>query len=321
MHDSLHFTAKAPVRLACAFIGIFLLLYLIAFAVVEFGSVREGRETAFQRLLASRGNSVDWVVLGASHALPLRFGNISERLTEDGGQSMTVLAEIGAGPLYNQFVFDQAVRDLQFTHLLYVVDSFAFASAEWNKVRVGERKLLARTPLRQSTAGTLTGMVLEEGVDPRALLDYLTGFSKLNPVERFPTAGWRGEADFARVFRPSRHATASRLSYLYPDGLAQPDTMERYLDTLENILNRAAQNGIKVTVVKLPLPKAMRQGLPEEHAFDKALAKRLEPRGIAFFDLSAELDDPKFYFDTDHLNQKGVEALYDQSLRSILSSD
>lgn len=319
MENVLRSSRSLPVKLSAAFLGIFLVLYAGAVAFAELVLVRGGTDTAFQRLLAARGEQVDWIVLGASHALPLQFGGVPARLENDTGRSMVVLAEIGAGPLYNLFLFNQAVRDLDAGHLLYIVDSFTFGATDWNQDRVAERKLLGQTPLRLSTAAILAGLVMEKGVDPRALLDYLTGFSKLNPVERFPQAGWRGAADFDRTVRLSRHAVSSRLSYLYPDGAPKTETTARYLDTLEDIIGRARTNGIDVTVVKLPLPKAMREGLPGEAAFDRALAERLAPEGIPYHDLSAAMDGPQFFFDTDHLNRQGVDLLYRDYLRAILT--
>lgn len=308
----------SQMRTMGTFVGIFLALYAVVFAIVELSFVRGGTDTAFQRLQSARGEAVDWVVLGASHALPLRFGDVPARLAGDTGQRMMVLAEVGAGPLYNRFLLEQAIRDLRIGRLLYVVDAFTFSAATWNEGRIGERKLLAQTPLRLSTARILAGMVATEGVDPRALLDYLTGFSNLNPVERFPQEGWRGEADFDRTFRPSRHAVSARLAYLYPDGAPAAAMVERYLDTLDGILALAEAHDIGVTVVKLPLPEAMRAGLPGEAAFDRALGERLADRGIAFHDLSAAMDDPGLYFDTDHLNRRGVDRLYRDFLGAIL---
>jgi hypothetical protein len=40
---------------------------------------------------------------------------------------------------------------------------------------------------------------------------------------------------------------------------------------------------------------------------------------VPFHDLSAELDDPALYFDTDHLNRAGVDRLYAEHLRAILT--
>lgn len=308
-----------PRRLIAGFLSLFVVLYVLAAGIAEVTMARNGPHTAFQKLLTLQGQKVDWVVLGASHALPLAYGDVPGRLKADSGQSMVVLAEVGAGPLYNSFVFRQASQDIAPGRLLYVVDAFAFTSSSWNEVRISDRKLLRKTPLRFSTARNMAGIAVRHGTDPTGLADYLTSFSKLNPPDRFPQAGWRGAADFDRKARISRHAVQSRINYLYPE-LSPGENIARYLDILTTMFDTAQAAGIEVVVVKLPLPDAFRTAQPDEAAFDQALRDRLVPRGISFHDLSADLSDPGYFFDTDHLNRPGVEALYESHLREILTS-
>lgn len=299
------------------FLGLVLALYIAAAVVAELRVGRQGT-AAFQKILAARGGEFDWVVLGASHALPLAFGGVPERLEAETGQRMIVLAEVGAGPLYSDFLLRQALADLRPRRLLYVADSFAFRSPRWNEERVADRKLLRTTPLRSSTLATMAGLVLTEGVPARAVLDYATAFSKLNPPDRFPRDEWRGATDFDRRFRPSRHATAARIDYLFPDPPADGAT-GRYLDLLGDMIARAKAAGIEVVVVKLPVPEAFRTALPDEAAFDSALGARLAELGVPLHDLGAALDDPALYFDTDHLNRDGVDQLYERFLKPILA--
>ena len=40
--------------------------------------------------------------------------------------------------------------------------------------------------------------------------------------------------------------------------------------------------------------------------------------GVGFYNVSAELDEPRFYFDTDHLNRAGVSELFARRLKVIL---
>ncbi|WP_051202771.1 hypothetical protein [Sediminimonas qiaohouensis] len=308
-----------PRRRVAAFVALFVLLYAGAAGIAEVTIGRSGQETAFQKLLAMRGTQVDWLVLGASHALPLAFGEIPKRLEADTGQSMAVLAEVGAGPLYNGFVFRQAKRDIAPRHLLYVVDSFAFTSPRWNEERITDRKLLRKTPLRPSTAAIMADLTIRRGIKPAALADYLTAFSKLNPPDRFPQEGWRGAEDFDNQVRLSRHAVQSRIDYLYPDQ-AQTDVRNAYFDVLFSVFDAARASGMQVVVVKLPLPEPFREALPNEADFDAALRARLRSHDIPFHDLSTALPDLKYFFDTDHLNRAGIDALYAQYLRDLMTS-
>lgn len=312
-------STRAPLRSLLVFAAVFALLYGLALATAERVVARGETETALQKLLAARGQHVDWLVLGASHALPLDYGDVPQRLRDETGQTMLVAAEIGAGPLYNRAVFEQALEDLSIGRMIYVVDAFAFGSREWNEARLSDRGLLRRTPLRLSTARILASTALRHRLDPRGLIDYLSGFSKLNPADRFPQAGWRGAETFDRRFRPSRHAVSARIDYLYPDGAPLAEDLGRYLGMLDDMIARAATAGIEVLVIKPPLPEAFGDSLPEEATFDAALRARLARRGVEFLDLSAAIPGAENYFDTDHLNRAGVDTLYRDYLRPRLA--
>ena len=309
-----------PMTRIFAFLGMFLALYAVAATVAELRVGRNGTESAMQKLNAVRGTEVDWIVLGASHALPLAYGGIPERLEAETGQSMMVLAEVGAGPLYSDFVLQQALSDLRPKRLLYLADSFGFRSRVWNEERIADRKLLRTTPLRISTLETMVDFALSHNVAGSAALDYATGFSKLNPPDRFPTDDWRGAENFERTFRPSRHATQSRIKYLYPDP-TEDAALERYLDVLEDMVTKARAAGLSVTIVKPPVPEAFRNAMPDEATFDAALRTRLAKLDVPLNDLSAAIDDPKLYFDTDHLNRDGVDLLYEHHLKALLAAE
>ncbi|MGR3322999.1 MAG: hypothetical protein ACU0DK_13820 [Pseudooceanicola sp.] len=305
-------------RSILAFAGLALLLYASVAFVAEFTVGRGEGDAPFRRLLSARGVPVDVAVLGASHALPLRFGGVPERLEAETGQSMLVLAEVGAGPLYALFVARQALRDLPPRRVVYVLDDFAFFSDDWNEERVADRGLLRQTPWRFSTARILTGLVLREGVPAGGLADYLTGFSKVNPPDRFPQAGWVGEAGFDRGFRPSRHAISSRAAYLYPDGTSD-GVAGRYLDALEEMLRDLRAEGVEVSILRLPVSEPFRTALPDVAGFEHALAERLHRLEVPVHDLRGTVGDPALFFDTDHLNREGIDTLYASHLRDILS--
>ncbi len=310
---------RRQLRRLAGFVLVFVLLYIGAAIRAEFKVGRKGDETAFQRLLDARGESFDWVILGASHALPLSYGAVPERLEADSGQSALILADTGAGPVFNRFVFEQAREDVHTKNLLYIIDSFAFGSSEWNEDRIVDRKLLRKTPLRTSTASLMLEYTFREGVDPRGLIDYLACFSKLNDPARFSTQDWRGEENFERKSRPSRHAVTQRINYLFPRDQIDEAVIGRYLDSLEALFTTAQATGIRVVVIKMPMTDAFRQALPYEKAFDEALNARIAPLDIDYRDFSAVLPDASLYFDTDHLNRPGVEAFYTEYLRDVLA--
>ncbi len=75
------------------------------------------------------------------------------------------------------------------------------------------------------------------------------------------------------------------------------------------LLELAERRNIRVVVIKMPTPAQFRALLPNEPAFDAAMTAAANSRGVGFSNFSAELDEPRFYFDTDHLNRAGVDGI------------
>lgn len=282
-----------------------LALYLALYGASEWLVHRNGHANAMYKI-ARAAPAYDWVVLGASHAMPLDFEGVNAALEARSGQRILNLAAQGTGPLYQRFALEEFLRAHRARRVMYVADGFAFHSAQWNEERFADVKLLRRTPMSLDTAAHLWDYVRREGVDWRAWLDYATGFSKINNRERCERDAWDGEATFERVYRPSSSATAKRIEYLYPDG-ADPARLARYLRAFDQLLDTAARNGIEVTVVRMPVPPAFQRKLPDEEAFAAALEQSLAARGVRLLDFTNDLPDAKLYSDTDHLNRAGVE--------------
>jgi len=302
---------------ALFFVAIGLAIYAGLAYASERLMVRNGRSNAFFKIATAAASEFDWMILGASHAMPLDFADFNAQMQRDTGLRIINLAAPGTGPLYNRFVFEHFLRAHRTRNLLYVVDSFAFYSRMWNEDRFSDGKLLRGTPFEAALAVELWDYSRHDGVDPRALLDYVTGFSKINNRDRFLPDIWEGEPQFERVYRSSASAIRSRVAYLFPDA-ASDAASARYLAVLSDLLAAAEQHGVHVAAVKLPVPAAFRAQLPNEKGFDTAVAPLFAQRRIPFQDLSAALDDPRFYFDTDHLNRAGVTEFYAHHLKDIL---
>lgn len=308
---------KTLLRPALLFIAIGLALYAALYTASEALLVQQGRSHPLFKVAQLREPAVDWVVLGASHAMPLDFDDFNAGLERASGQRIVQLAGPGTGPLYNRFVLEHFLQRHRTRELLYVVDAFAFYSRTWNEERFGDAKLLRRTPWDPAIAAQLARYVRDEGIEPQALLDYASGFSKINNRERCQRDVWEGEAQFERSGRASSSATSKRIAYLYPHGTA-PDALAKYLDEFAALLALAREHGVQVSIVKMPLPAAFRRQLPDEAAFDEALARVTATHGARYADFSATIDDPRLYFDTDHLNRAGLTAFVDKSLMPLL---
>jgi len=224
----------------------------------------------------------------------------------------------GTGPLYNLFVLERFLRTHRTRNLLYVVDSFTFTSRAWNEDRFSDAKLIRGTPFEAAIAQLMSNYVRHDGVSPRALLDYLTGFSKINNRDRFQRDVWEGEAQFDRVYRSSATAISKRIAYLYPDAMA-PGVIARYLRDFASLVEIARQHNIRIIAIKLPTLALFHNQLPNEAAFDLVSTQVLTDHAVPLHDFSAALDDPRFYFDTDHLNRAGVTELFQRWLKPLLT--
>ncbi len=307
------------VRSALLFLVIGLFLYAGLYCAAERLMVSTGRSNPFFKIATAPQGTVDWLILGASHAMPLDFADFNAQMEHETRLRILNLAAPGAGPLYNRFVLEHFLRGHRARNLLYVVDSFAFYSRTWNEERFADAKLLRRTPFEPAIARRLCDYAWRKGVDGRAVLDYVSGFSKINNRERFQRDLWEGEAQFERTHQPSSRAVSKRIDYLYPDQ-TPPAALARYLDEFSSLIALARQEGVNVVVIKMPLPPSFYRQLPDEARFDEALARVLAARGVLYHDFSARPVDPSLYFDTDHLNRVGLTGFFRRDLKPVLDS-
>jgi hypothetical protein len=308
---------RSLLKPALLFIAIGLAIYAGLFFAAERLMLRTGHSNPFFKIATAREGAFDWVILGASHAMPLDFADFNARMERDTGLRILNLAGPGTGPLYNRFVLEHLLSRRRARNVLYVADGFAFYSRSWNEERFADAKLLRRTPFEAAIAARLWGYALREGVDLRAVLDYASGFSKINNRERFQRDVWEGEAQFERVYRPSAAAVKRRIAYLYPEPVAAA-ALARYLEQLAAIAVLAREAGARLVVIKMPVPAQFRDQLPGEAAFDAALSRLLSAQQACYADFSAALDEPRLYFDTDHLNRAGLTEFVDRRLKALL---
>jgi hypothetical protein len=306
-------------RAAFLFVSIGLAIYAIVFFAAEHLVYRTGKSNAFFKIATAGQTSFDWLILGASHAMPLDFADFNGLMERESGKRILNLASPGTGPLYNRFVLEHFLSKRSTKSVLYVVDSFAFYAPAWNEERFADAKLLRRTPLEADTARRLFAYVRHEGVDHRALLDYVSGFSKINNRERFEPDIWEGERQFDRVYRPSATATRSRIAYLYPEP-PNPAGLTRYLAEFRALIALARQHQVRVVAIKMPVSALFLAQLPGEAAFDTAISSLLESEQVPFRDFSRAMDEPRYYFDTDHFNRAGVTEFFNRHLNGILTA-
>lgn len=305
-------------RTVLQFVALGLVIYAALFTASEALVYTHGHANPFYKIATADRHDYDWLILGASHAMPLAFGDSEITIEAATGKSVINLAVQGAGPLYNRLVLEQFLERHNAKGLIYVVDSFAFQSPLWNEDRIADPGLLARTPYSPSLVLKLWQYAFGEGVHPLAALDYMCGFSKLNNRERFERDAWDGEEKFDRRYRPSARAEDERIAYLYPERSEARDALARYLGDFAVLIDEALAAGIEVKLVKMPVPASFYAKLPDEAGFDRALGVTLQGRGLSVEDDSVMLNGAEFYFDSDHLGRQGVGVFVEQRLVPLM---
>jgi hypothetical protein len=308
---------KTLARSALAFIAIGLALYAGVYALAERLLYTTGKSNPLFKIETSTRSDYDWVILDASHAMPLDFADFNATMQRETNLAIINLASTGSGPLYNRFVLEHFLRQHRARHLLYIVDSFSFWSKEWNEDRFADAKLLRRTPFTWTIARSLIDYSRHESVSALTVADYMTGFSKINNRERFQRDQWEAEAQFDRVYRPSPSVLKKRIEYLYPPPVSQ-EPLNRYMAAFAGLIALAQQQGMDVVLIEAPVPAQFSTAKPADPAFTAAIARLVAERGLAFHDFSTALPEPRDYFDTDHLNRTGVTEFFERHLRPIL---
>jgi len=304
-------------RAAIAFALIGAVLYLAVYAAAERLVYQHAVRNRFFAVRTAPRAQYDFVLLGASHAGVFEYRDMNQQLEQMSGATIINLSVVGGGVVPNTLLFDYFLTRHRTSHLLYVVDSFAFYSSQWNEERLQDRRLFVRAPFDPALARLLFALPGARGV----ALDYTAGFSKINNPDRFAVDIPADEgARFDRRYRPVPQLDQERLEYLYPRTVDQ-DTFGRYLGRFEALLAGAQARGIAVAVIKPPLPARIYRQLPFESEFDAALGGVVARHGIPLLDFSAVNNAEALFQDTDHLNRDGVLAFFSGTLAPLLKAE
>lgn len=303
------------VRRAAAFLLIGAGLYASAYAASERLVSRYGHRNRFFTVRSTPPSRFQYVVLGASHAAVFDYRDMNAELERMTGAKIMNLAVAGGGIAVNALLLDYFLSRHQTSAVVYVVDSFAFYSSEWNERRLQDSRLFARAPFDPA----LVARLLKSAAPLSIGLDYVLGFSKINNRDRFAPDTWPDEGSrFDRRYRPVAQVDEARLAYLYPAPV-DPSTFQKYLARFEALMRETQARGIKFIVIKPPLPERVYRAIAGEALFDSALKDVLERRGVRLHDFSGVSNDDTHFQDTDHLNRAGVMDFFQTALAPLLT--
>lgn len=289
-----------------------LLVYVALYAWSEYLVYEHAERNRFFMISNTAPQRYDFVILGASHAMPLGYGDSEQQLELKTGVSIMNLSSEGAGILPNRLLLDLFLSRHKASHVIYVVDEFAFYSPRWNEDRL-DASALNRAPLDAGIAAALWRYSWSRDLLPM----YLSGFGKINNQDRFSADMSEGEIKFDRVYSPIAQLDRRRVEYLFPE----PDMKRifpRYLAEFDSLANLISSNGMELIVIRPPTPLRYRDYLPDVSQFTDAMARMSGEGLFDFYDFSeAVVADPYFY-DTDHLNRDGVKKFVDEFLTDLL---
>jgi hypothetical protein len=313
-----------PGRIA-AFLALGLAIYAGLFWWSDVILRRHGDQNPFLRIANVPANAqanlpaeTDWIILGASHAMPLGFADMPAILHERTGQRTLTLAVTGGGPFLMRVIGARWFTNHRAKGVLIVLDSFGFADPRWNALRLADSDVLPKIPADWATVKILARAV-PRGLSWQTWLAYASGFARINDRTRFSPDSWEAEARFDSATRPNAAATKARVGFLYP-GPPDAQALDQGLADLEALIREAQSHGASVVIVRPPLPEAFRAALPDSPGFEARLRDHAAQLNVAVHDFSASLPAPHYYFDADHLNRTGVLGWLDQGLAELLAS-
>jgi len=195
-------------RSAVAFTVIGLVIYAGTYALSERLVYRRAQTNKFFLVKKAPAVNYDYVILGASHAAALGYRDMTARLESMTGKRIINLALVGGGVRVSRLIYDYFLARHQTSGLIYVVDSFAFYSRQWNEERLQDTRLFVRAPFDPP----LAMLLLRDPATRSAGVDYALGFSKINNKDRWSVDVTPEEATrFDRTYRPVNQIDEQRL--------------------------------------------------------------------------------------------------------------
>lgn len=294
-----------------------LILYGGVYYATDRLAYKNGRLNSFHKVKTTKQGGFDYVILGASHALPFGFEDMNATLEGLTGTRIINLAGAGNGIIPNILVFEYFLKYHQTKNVLYVLDTFALSSKKWNEERLEDVKLLQWAPFDLTLAGMLLDYSFFKGINKKVPLDYITGFSKINNHSRLEPETFDGEKKFGRKYRFFKPRDSQRIKYLYGSEKSE-SLFGKYIVTFMDWIETLKMNNIGVIVIKTPVTDQIFEMLPDEKETDEKLEKIFADKEVPFYNFSHVNNQKKLFYDTDHLNRAGVQSFFENYLKQVL---
>ena len=300
-----------------------ILLYGALYLFAERLTHNYGSRNPFYKIATAPVGRESLLILGASRGLPLTYGDMNEVLEARLGTPVLNLSAPGAGVVPNYLLLDYFIakhgQDAA-RLVVYVLDSFALSSAEWNEDRLSDSRLWQRAPLDLRLARALWGATQHLDVPRSVFWNYVSAFSKLNdPATWFEPDVWPDEHKFENAYSANRFQDQARIAFLYPEPV-QPELLVRYETLFAELTEELDSLGVPLIVIAPPLRDEFISMIPNQADFTERTSALLEGLGVPFYDLTETGFENSLFLDPDHLNRAGVTHLLDLALEEIIES-
>lgn len=257
-------------------LGIGFLIYAAIYVTAEIIVHDSSLKNRLFMINTAPSTEYDYVIVGASHAMPFEFEDMNERLEQSTNASIINLSIEGGGPVPARFLIDYFIAGHSPKNVLYMIDSFAFYSNQWNEVRIDDPELIARAPFDWDLLSTMWKYPSTRGLIP----GYVTGFYKINNQDRFESDLSDAERSrFSRTYRTNARVDERRMAFLYPESKS-PETIDKYIGELDKLASTLEERGINLVAVKTPLPQRVLGKLSGEEEFNDKIRSVLGRHGF-----------------------------------------
>lgn len=300
------FVIKSIIFLFLNFLILSLFLWMSTIADKRF--VFKNGETGSNLFLMKDSTYYDFILLGSSHSKEFsRRGNhlMVEKILKKNFLNLSFGGGAGILPekIYLAHFFKQNNKAGQ---VIYFIDPFIFFSQKWNE----QNDFSNAEPFDLGFFQEL----LKSKMSVKAVFYYLRSKIEPNWFLKTPQLNY---SDPGFLLSIDNDAVQKRIQNLYQDGLDMKN-FERYFQALDDLVNVANRNNAEVIFI---LPPTLLGDLPGEEQLVHSLEVYSKNNMARFYDFSNLIVDPKFYYDHDHLNPKGIEYFSRRYLKPIIYGD
>ena len=294
---------------ASVFVLINILLIWLSFNILHYYETinpYDNWNTESDGLIVPQKKYFNLLLLGSSHARIFARDENLRRVDSILDKSSLDIAKGGGGGgivsnlIMLKYFYSQRNRTAQ---IIYFIDAWPFFSRKWNE----DNYFLTNEPIRYQ----LFKECLHYHISRDVLLNYFKSKYTIDWLEQKPETR---EINNDVLKDVSREAIQKRLASLYIEPFDE-QIFNHYAALLEEVVKLAQSHHSKITFI---FPATLLDDNRGKEKVVKLLSDFKAKYGVDFYDYSNAIQDPKLYYDHDHLNTKGVLYFTDKYLKPIV---